>query len=292
MFNKVAVIGVGLIGGSLARVLKDGNLAGEVVGFGRQIDNLQRAVDLGVIDRACASVTDAVKDADLVVLATPAGAVEQILTAIAPVLGEATVITDVSSTKARITKVAKKILKENFAYFVPGHPVAGREESGVAASSSELFKNHLVVLTPVPETRKTAISRVQNLWELAGARVTTLEPGNHDEIFAACSHVPHVLAFMLVDLLVRQDNHKAVFEYSAGGFRDFTRIAASDPAMWRDICLENGSAITSLLRQYQNEIKSMINAIETASDNKLLEIFERAKHARDQYLKNNNSHEN
>ena len=290
MFTKVAIIGVGLIGGSLARVIKDSSLAEEVVGYGRHIDNLQQAVDLGVIDRACASVVDAVKDTDLVVLATPVGAIEQILTEIAPVLGETTVITDVGSTKARITQVAKKILKESFPYFVPGHPIAGREASGVAASTSELFKNHYVVLTPVSETRKTAISRVQNLWELAGANVTTLEPEMHDQIFAACSHLPHVLAFVLVDMLIRQDNHKEVFEYSAGGFRDFTRIAASDPEMWRDICLENSTAITSLLRQYQNDIKGMINVIETANDKKLLETFERAKHARDQYLKHDDSH--
>jgi len=286
MFTKVAIIGVGLIGGSLARVLRDAGVAEEVIGFGRNVEHLQQAVNLGAIDRAASSLADAVKDADLVVLATPVGATKDLLADIAPMLAETTVVTDVGSTKSGVTHIARETLKDHFGYFVPGHPIAGREESGVTASSGDLFKDHVVVLTPVSETRKTAVSRVQNLWKLAGAEVSLLDPEIHDQIFAACSHVPHVLAFMLVDLLVRQDNHKAVFEFSAGGFRDFTRIASSDPVMWRDICLENSKAIAGVLRQYQSEIKKTIDAIELGDGKKLIETFERAKHARDLYIKN------
>ena len=284
MFGKVAIIGVGLIGGSLARVLKDGNIADEVVGFGRQIDNLQQAVDLGVIDRASVSIVDAVKDADLVILAIPVGSIEKLLMEMLPVLSETTLVTDVGSTKAGVTNSAQKILKDNFQYFVPGHPVAGKEQSGVAASSVDLFKDHFVVLTPVADTRQSAVTRITNMWQLAGANVVSLAPEEHDEIFASCSHVPHVLAFALVDLLVRQDNHQAVFEFSAGGFRDFTRIASSDPSMWSDICLANSVAIASVLRKYNSQIQDVVDAIETGNERKLNEIFKRAKHARDQYL--------
>lgn len=283
MFGKVCIVGVGLIGGSLARVIKASAAADEIVGYGRTLEHLQQAVDLGVIDRAATDLHEAVRNSDLVILALPVGAMKEVLYQIAGDLDERCVITDVGSTKSQVIHDARESLKQLFPQFVPGHPIAGTERSGVEASFAALFENHYTILTPTDETRNTATNKVKNLWQLANAQVVEMGAQAHDEVLAGCSHVPHVLAYALVDALVRSDRYKEVFKYAAGGFRDFTRIASSDPAMWRDICLTNSKPISDLLRQYQTDLGTLINAIEAGNGRALEEIFQRAKSARDQY---------
>lgn len=286
MINRLAIIGVGLIGGSLARDLRAMGSVGEVVGYGRGLDNLRLAVELGIVDRAAVSLDDAVRDADMVVLAVPVGAIGSALAEIAPSLAEGCVVTDVGSVKGSVIAAARPALGGRFVQFVPGHPIAGTERSGVRASLAGLFRKRRVILTPEPDTDEEALDRVRAMWELTGAQVVTMSAAEHDQVLAASSHLPHVLAYALVDLFVRMDDHRKIFECAAGGFRDFTRIASSDPVLWRDICLANRDAIAVILRQYQNDLGAMIDAIENGDGRWLEETFARAKHARDRLLPN------
>jgi prephenate dehydrogenase len=286
MINRLCIVGVGLIGGSLARDLRVTGSVGEVVGYGRGLDNLQLAVELGVIDRAAVSLDDAVRDADMVVLAVPVGAIGDVLANIAPSLAEGCVVTDVGSVKGSVVAAARPVLGGRFAQFVPGHPIAGTERSGVRASLTGLFRDRRVILTPEPDTDGEAVNRVRAMWELTGAQVVTMSAVEHDQVLAASSHLPHVLAYALLDLFVRMDDHRKIFECAAGGFRDFTRIASSDPVLWRDICLANRDAIAAILRQYQNDLGAMVDAIENGDGRWLEETFARAKHARDALLPN------
>jgi len=281
MINRLTIIGVGLIGGSLARALKASGTVGEIVGFGRSLGNLQLAIELGVIDRAAINAADAVQESDLVVLAVPVGNSGEILRAIAPSLAPDTVVTDVGSVKGTVIAAARRALGDRFPNFVPGHPLAGTEQSGVGSSLADLFQERRVILSPEPETRAAAVASVTHLWRAAGAVVTTMSADLHDRVLAASSHLPHALAYMLVDMLVRHDDHKDVFACAAGGFRDFTRIAGSDPVMWRDICLANRAALAPLLRQYQDELDELIRAVDEGDGEWMLETFTRAKHARD-----------
>ena len=285
MIDRLAIIGVGLIGGSLARALRHGGRVREVVGFGRNLGNLQKAVELDVIDRAAVSAVDAARGADLIVVAVPVGNMEDIFEQIAPGLTDGTVVTDVGSVKGSIVEAARKTLGRRFTGFVPGHPIAGTEHSGIAASTADLFEKHRVILTPAAETDASAVKRVRAMWEATGAKVMLLPIDQHDEILAACSHLPHVLAYALVDMLVRRDDHRATFELAAGGFRDFTRIASSDPAMWRDICLANDETVLRLLREFRDNLENLANAIARQDSDWLMQTFERAKHARDAYVK-------
>jgi prephenate dehydrogenase len=281
MIERLAIFGVGLIGGSLARALRDARYVREVVGYGRSLGNLQQAVESGVIDRAAVSVVDAVHGADMIVLAVPVGTMPEILQAIAPVLPEQAVVTDVGSVKVAVIDAARKALAARFAHFVPGHPIAGTEQSGVAASQPDLFAGRRVILTPEPETDVAAVARVQAMWTVAGAEVVTLSAPEHDRLLAASSHLPHLLAYALVDMLVRRDDHRAVFDCAAGGFRDFTRIAASDPVMWRDICIANRVALLEVLHPFRHDLNELSKAIERGDGQFLLDTFTRAKHARD-----------
>jgi prephenate dehydrogenase len=281
VIDRLTIIGVGLIGGSLARALREVRYVREVVGYGRSLGNLQQAVELGVIDRAAVSVADAVHGADMIVLAVPVGTMPEILQTFAPVLPERAVITDVGSVKVAVIDAARKALAARFAHFVPGHPIAGTEQSGVAASQPDLFSGRRVILTPEPETDMAAVARVQAMWTVAGAEVVTLAAPEHDRLLAASSHLPHLLAYALVDMLVRRDDHRAVFDCAAGGFRDFTRIAASDPVMWRDICLANRAALLEVLRQYRDDLGGLSKAVERGDGQFLLDTFTRAKHGRD-----------
>lgn len=285
MIEKLAIIGVGLIGGSLARALRERGQVQEVVGFGRSLGNLQKAVELGVIDRAAVSVSDAAYNADMIVVAVPVGSMEEIFSQLAPVLAEDVVVTDVGSVKRAVVDAAKRSFGPRFNTFVPGHPIAGAEHSGVTASSAQLFEKHRVILTPETETDAAALVRVRAMWQLTGAEVITLSVEQHDEILAACSHLPHMLAYGLVDMLVRRDDHRATFELAAGGFRDFTRIASSDPTMWRDICLANREALAKVLRDFRDNLDSLTDAIVRGDGDWLMETFERAKRARDAYIK-------
>ena len=285
MIERLAIIGVGLIGGSLARALRRGKHVGEVVGFGRSLGNLQKAVDLKVIDRAAVSATDAARGADMIVVAVPVGSMKDSFAQVAAALADGAVVTDVGSVKGAVVDAAREALGSRFAAFVPGHPIAGTEHSGVAASKADLFEKHRVILTPGSETDAAAVSRVRAMWEAVGATVTLLPVEQHDAVLAACSHLPHMLAYALVDMLVRRDDHQLTFDLAAGGFRDFTRIAASDPVMWRDICLANATAITELLRDFRGNLDALTDAIARGDGDWLMKTFERAKHARDAYAK-------
>ena len=286
MINRLALIGVGLIGGSLARALRDAGHVREVIGYGRGLANLQRAVELGVADRVETSLSAAVRDADMVVLATPVGSMAGILGAIAPYLMPGSVVTDVGSVKGTIVEAARAVLGEKLNSFVPGHPIAGTERTGVEASFSSLFVGRRVVLTPLPETSAEALARVRAMWQAAGAEVVSMSVEHHDSVLAATSHLPHLLAYALVDMLARLDDSREIFAYAAGGFRDFTRIASSDPVMWRDISLANREAIVSMLKQYQAEVNGLIKAVAAGDGERLQTLFARAKAARDALVTN------
>ena len=286
MINRLALIGVGLIGGSLARALRDAGHVREVIGYGRGLANLQRAVELGVVDRIETSLSAAVRDADMVVLATPVGCMAEILAAIAPYLAKDAVVTDVGSVKGTIAAAARAALGEKLAGFVPGHPIAGTERTGVEASFSSLFVGRRVVLTPLPETSAEALARVRAMWQAAGADVMSMSVEHHDAVLAATSHLPHLLAYALVDMLARLDDSREIFAYAAGGFRDFTRIASSDPVMWRDISLANRAAIVKMLKKYRTELNGLIAAVDAGDAVKLQTLFARAKAARDALVTN------
>lgn len=291
MIRRLAILGVGLIGGSLARALRDAGHVQEIVGYGRSLANLQRAVELGVVDRIETSLSSAVQGADLVVLATPVGTMPEMLSAMAPYLGQDTVVTDVGSVKGAVVNAARSALAAKLAAFVPGHPIAGTERSGVEASFASLYVGRRVVLTPLPENRPEDIARVRAMWQAAGAEVVTMTVEHHDEVLAATSHLPHMLAFALVDLLAQLDDRREVFAYAAGGFRDFTRIASSDPVMWRDIGLANRNALAQMLKSYRDELDQLIEAVERGDGQALQDLFARAKKARDALIRNDQNNE-
>ena len=248
--KRVALVGVGLIGGSFAIALRRAGLAGTIVGMDRDAAALERAASLGVIDTAASSVSEAVQGADLVVIAVPVRAIGAVLHDVARSMEAHAVVTDVGSTKGEVCRIARAELRDAFRRFVPGHPIAGREASGVEAATADLFKGARVVLTPAPETDGDALDMVRGCWEAAGARVALLEPAAHDRIFAAVSHLPHLLSFALVSEIAARNDASELFGFAAGGFRDFTRIAASSPEMWRDISLQNREALLAELDRF------------------------------------------
>ena len=281
MINRLAIIGVGLIGGSLSLALKKAGAVNEVVGYSRTEKVRQQALELGIIDRVATSIADAVKDADLVFLAVPMGAMSAVLSELSHHIKDDAIITDGGSAKAQVVDVAREVLGDSFGQFVPGHPIAGTERSGPSAAFSELYQDHRVVLTPVDETDPEALEKVRAMWMATGAEVFEMEVKHHDVVLAATSHLPHVLAFNLVGMLAERDDCDEVLRYAAGGFRDFSRIASSDPLMWRDICLTNSDAILGLLAQYQQGLEQLKQAIKQQDGEHLISIFERAKQARD-----------
>lgn len=287
MINKLALIGVGLIGGSLARALRDAGHVQEIVGYSRGLANLQRAVELGVVDRVETSLSATVRNADMVVIATPVGSMAEIIGAIEPYLADGAVVTDVGSVKGSIVEAARTALGNKLSVFVPGHPIAGTERSGVEASFSSLFVGRRVVLTPLPDTSNEAVARVHAMWQAAGANVVKMSVEHHDTVLAATSHLPHLLAYALVDMLSRLDDSREIFSYAAGGFRDFTRIASSDPVMWRDISIANHAAIVKMLKIYRKELDDLVKAISAGDGTKLHALFEHAKAARDVLMTDN-----
>ena len=250
--KTVAVIGVGLIGGSLALALRRGGAT--IAGYDRDPSALERAAALGVIDTAAESASDCARGADLVVVAVPVRAMGPVLHDVALVMDGSSVVTDVGSTKGAIVATARAELRERFPRFVPGHPVAGRETSGVDAATAELFRGARVVLTPEESTAPDALEVVRSAWEAAGARVSTLSSADHDRIFAAVSHLPHVLAFALVSEIAARANAAELLSFVAGGFRDFTRVAASSPEMWRDIALQNAPALLAEIDRFTAQL--------------------------------------
>jgi prephenate dehydrogenase len=284
MIKQLTVIGVGLIGGSLARALREAGEVGEIVGCGRGKQNLERAVELGVIDRYSHSVAEAVSGSDMVFLAVPLGAMRETFEAMKGHLSADATITDGGSAKGSVVADCRSVFGDSLTGFVPGHPIAGTENSGVEASFTELFRNSRTILTPIEETTAEALERVTAMWELCGSEVTAMSVEHHDEVLAATSHLPHMLAFSLVDSLARMQGHDEIFRYAAGGFRDFTRIASSNPAMWRDICIANRMSLSEAMERYSAEMKELAETISRGDGEHLLEIFERAKQARDRYI--------
>jgi prephenate dehydrogenase len=280
---KLTVIGLGLIGGSFARALRAAGAVSEVVACGRNPDALARAIELGVADRVTMDPVDAVRDADVVVLAVPLSAMRDLMARIAPALLAHAILTDVGSTKQSVIADAKAALGERIARFVPGHPIAGTERSGVEASFAELFQERRVILTPMEATDPAATQTIAELWHQAGATVTQMSAQHHDRVLALTSHLPHVLAFALVDRLSQMQEQDEIFAYAAGGFRDFTRIASSDPVVWRDICLNNRSAVLDALQVYRDELDELTQALRNHDGAALEALFARAKRARDDH---------
>lgn len=281
MINRLAIIGVGLIGGSLSLALKEAGKVNDVVGFSRTEKIRQEALALGVIDRAASSIADAVKDADMIFLAVPMAAMGDVLAELVGHIKEGAIITDGGSAKAQLVDLAKEHLGSKFSQFVPGHPIAGTEKSGPSAAFSSLYQAHKVVLTPVSETNKKALTTVRAMWQATGASVFDMDVKQHDVVLAATSHLPHLLAFNLVGMLAERDDCEDVLRYAAGGFKDFSRIASSDAVMWRDICLSNSDAILGLIQQYQQGLTQLETAIKNQDGETLKTVFERAKEARD-----------
>lgn len=282
-FARIAVVGVGLIGGSFARAARGAGRAGEIVGSGRSKPNLARAVELGVIDRH-ADLGEAVQGADLVFLSMPVGATASVLQEIAPHLGPHTIVTDAGSTKRDVVEAARDALGARFDRFVPGHPIAGAEQSGVEAARADLFTGKRTVLTPVAETDPQARDAVRELWIACGAEVHEMAPETHDAVFAAVSHLPHLLAYALVHDIATHDNAALLFEYAASGFRDFTRIASSHPEMWRDICIANRPALLDELARFEAALAEARRLLEARDAAGLERLFEGARRARNDWL--------
>ncbi len=271
------------MGGSLARALREAGACREFVGAGRRTATLQKAQALGVIDRYETGVARAVRGADMVVVAVPLGATADVFRALAGHLAEDAVLTDVGSAKRVILTAAREAFGRVPPNLVPGHPIAGTEKSGVEASFATLFQGHRVILTPGPETDAAATARVRSMWEAVGAEVVSMDPEHHDEVLAATSHLPHVLAYVLVDVLGRMQERREIFRYAAGGFRDFTRIASSDPQMWHDICLANRDALLAALEHFEGEFKQAVDLIRRGDSEGIKALLTRAKALRDRY---------
>ncbi len=285
VIDRLAIIGVGLIGGSLARALRERGAVKYVVGCGRDAANLQRALELGVIDEACHDPLEAVRGADIVVVAVTLGATGDILARIGPGLGPDTVVTDVGSAKACVIDAARQHLPGACNRFVAGHPIAGGEKSGVEAANGALYVKHRVILTPMPENSEAALARIRLMWETVGADVTEMDAALHDEVLAATSHLPHLLAYALVDCLIDLGKPVNVFDFAAGGFRDITRIASSNPAMWRDISLANRTALLSVCDRFEQTLSTLRGLLEAGDGAGLEAEFGRAKAARDDFLR-------
>jgi prephenate dehydrogenase len=279
-FNKVVIFGVGLIGGSFSLALRKAGAVGEVVGFGRSTATLEQARQLGILDRIGHDVAQEVCDADIVLLATPVAQMTDIFTRIAPYLGAHTVVSDGGSTKSDVVAAARAHLGNKISQFIPAHPIAGAEKSGAAAALADLYQGKKVVLTPMPENSKESVARVRKAWELCGAVVSELTPQQHDTVFAAVSHLPHLLSFALVHDLAQRDNRDQLLSFAASGFRDFTRIAASSPEMWRDISLANREALLKEVKRYADELYVVYQALESNDAAKLEEIFSQAREVR------------
>ncbi|MCC6941958.1 MAG: prephenate dehydrogenase/arogenate dehydrogenase family protein [Novosphingobium sp.] len=284
MLKKVVVCGVGLIGGSFALALKAAGAVGEVVGLGRRQASLVAAQQRGVIDRIASDWADALQDADLVFLAMPVGQMLPVMQALALHLPPDAIVTDGGSTKLDVAAAARIAFGEKIAQFVPGHPIAGAEKSGVEAAQANLFQDKRVVLTPLAENSAARVALVQRAWEACGAQVSQLDAAAHDQIFAAVSHLPHLLAFALVHEFAQRTDADQLFGFAAGGFRDFTRIASSHPEMWRDICLANRAALLVELDAYMAELMRTRSLLAGADAPGLQAMFDTARTRRDAWL--------
>ena len=283
IIGRLAVVGLGLIGGSFAKGLRASGLCREVVGCDPDPLTRRLAVPLGVVDRVTDSLAEAVREADVIILAVPVLAMEPVLAELAALdLGQA-VVSDVGSTKGAVVKAVEEAFGEVPALFVPGHPIAGSEKSGVEAARGDLFARHKVILTPLEHTSEQAVALITRLWRALDADVEAMTVADHDEVLAATSHLPHLLAFSLVDTLAARSENMEIFRYAAGGFRDFTRIAASDPVMWRDVFLANRDAVLRSLDAFTRDLDRLRDAVAERDANTLLGVFTRAKSAREHF---------
>ena len=282
--KKIVILGLGLIGGSLARALMDKQAPCEIVAVGRNELLLQQALQDGSITSYTLDAQIACQDADIVVIAVPVQSIKDQLLQIAPVLPAHAVVTDVASVKQAVVDAVVEVFGKVPATFVPGHPIAGSEQSSYTAAKSDLFVNRKVILTPLDDTDPTALALVRQLWELSGAEVLQMSVAHHDDVLAATSHLPHLLAYALVDTLSQQGESEEIFRYAAGGFRDFTRIASSDPVMWRDIFLTNGVATVAILDKYVEDLQRLRKALVDGDATVLFDTFRRAKQSRDRFM--------
>ncbi len=281
MINRLAIIGVGLIGGSLSLALKKASMVKEVIGYSQIQLVDQQAVDRGIIDKAATSVAEAVCNADIIFLAVPIGEMTPVLVELGKHVKDEAIITDGGSTKVRMVTEARAALGDKFSQFIPGHPIAGTEQSGHEYASASLYQGCRVILTPVKQTNNEALYTVRTMWQTIGAEVFAMAVEYHDVVLASTSHLPHVLVFTLVGMLAERDDCDEVLQYAASSFRDFSRIASSNAVMWRDICVTNKDAILELLYQYQQDLNKIEMAIRNEDSHYLIDVFERAKGARD-----------
>jgi len=282
MIKKITIIGVGLIGGSLAKAIKKNNLAEVVFGFGRNLSRLESTQKSNIIDQYSIDISEALNGASIVVIATPVGTFNSILRELKPYITEGMIITDVGSTKMGIAKAAREILVEMASCFVPAHPIAGKEKSGFESSDAELFLNKKVIITPLEINTDKTINSLKKLWEDVGADVDFMSAHSHDELLGMTSHLPHMLAFSLVNYLITQNPSASI--YAAGGFKDFSRIASGDAVMWRDICLNNRDQIIAHIKSYQETLSALVDAIDNQDKDKLESFFRDAKTTRDSWV--------
>ena len=283
-FERVAVIGVGLIGGSFALALKQAGACAHVVGAGRNTANVKLALERGILDSVAADAVAAAHGADLVLLAAPVAQFPKIFQDIGSVLNPKAVVTDGGSTKRDVIAAARKGLGRKIAQFVPAHPIAGAEKSGAAAASAELFRGRRVIVTPLPENADSSVRRIEAAWSACGARISRMDPEEHDAVLAAVSHLPHLLAFALVHEIAGRGNSEQLFSYAAGGFRDFTRIASSHPEMWRDVCLANKDHLLKELSRFERSLKRIGSLLESGDAAALEKLFAEARAARDKWI--------
>ncbi|ALU90817.1 Prephenate dehydrogenase [Herbaspirillum rubrisubalbicans M1] len=283
MFKKVVIFGVGLIGGSFALALRRAGQVAHIVGVGRSVQSLERARELGIIDAFATDVAAAVAGADLILVAAPVAQTESILASIAPHLGEQAIVTDAGSTKSDVVASARKALGARIAQFIPAHPIAGREKHGPEAALAELYEGKKVVITALPENTEADVETVAAAWRACGAVIHRLSAQQHDAVFASVSHLPHVLAFALVDDIAAKPHAETLFQYAASGFRDFTRIAASSPEMWRDITLANRAALLTEVDAYLVQLQGIREMIAAGDGAAIEQVYANAQHARLQW---------
>lgn len=282
-YNNLVILGLGLMGGSLAAGLRQRGLVRRVVAWGRREASLKRGLALGYIDDYSLDLGRALSGADMVVIATPTIIAEDVLALLPGLLSPDSVVTDVASVKGNLLRRARQLWGTEPPNLVLGHPIAGSEASGVEAARADLFEQHRVILTPTEHTDRAALAVVEEMWSAVGAEVVQMEVDRHDQVLAATSHLPHLLAYNLVDLLAGQDAQQDIFRFAAGGFRDFTRIASSDPKMWHDISLANSEALLQMIDQYSEHLQRLRAAIEARDSEQIMGLYSNAKQARDRF---------
>ena len=282
MMKKVCIIGIGLIGGSLAKAIKKTHQSEIVFGYGRDEERLERAQKSNVIDQYSADIGEALDGANMVIIATPVGSYESILKEMKPHIAKYMVISDVGSTKVSVIEAVKAVFDGALDNFIPAHTIAGKEKSGFEVSDADLFLNKKVIITPLENNNPESIKMLTKMWKGVGAEVDFMTPQSHDDLLGMTSHLPHMLAFSLVNYLISQ--HPEASVYAAGGFKDFSRIASGDAIMWRDICLHNRDAIIAHIKGYQETLNTLVDAIDSQNKEQLESLFHKAKNTRDSWI--------